>query len=118
MTKQGMMSYREEMRRIMRTEGLKGFRRGWLAMNIRDGPTYGIYFYCFGIYKRVLQVDEIQKDPKHSNLDLAWRQFLSGGTAGCTSWFLMYPMDVIKTKIQSYPGKGNPSFTRIVRELY
>src|ERR1700761_8671424 len=33
----------------------------------------------------------------------AWKVLLAGGIAGCISWATIFPLDVIKTRIQSQP---------------
>ena len=44
MRKDSNISYRYEVMNILKTEGVRGFTRGWLAMILRDGPGFGFYF--------------------------------------------------------------------------
>jgi solute carrier family 25 carnitine/acylcarnitine transporter 20/29 len=37
---------------------------------------------------------------------------VAGGTAGVFSWITSYPFDVVKTRIQSLPLKGQPGFDK------
>ena len=41
---------------------------------------------------------------------LAFEKFICGGMAGCATWFVCYPMDTIKTKMQTYEGIDRLSF--------
>jgi len=45
------MSYREEISKIYKTEGLFGFTRGYTAMLCRDSPGFGVYFCLFECFK-------------------------------------------------------------------
>ena len=43
---------------------------------------------------------------------------LSGSTAGCTAWAVAYPMDTIKTLVQTHPdGLRQPPWYTLVREV-
>jgi hypothetical protein len=61
--KENRMSYRHEIRRIMNSEGLFGFTRGYTAMYLRDAPGFALYFCLFDIMKRKLGVPT-NEDPK------------------------------------------------------
>jgi solute carrier family 25 carnitine/acylcarnitine transporter 20/29 len=67
----------------------KKIYRGFGITCIRESIGSGIYFYSY--YK----LKQMQYFKGEMNI------FLSGGIAGCLSWFLTYPFDVIKTRIQS-----------------
>ena len=74
-------------------------------MLLRDGPGFGIYFMGFEMVKRKLGVSEKDKvDFKYYGMtegQVAFRKFMSGGTAGCLTWTIAYPADVIKTRLQT-----------------
>lgn len=53
------MRYREEVRRIFRSEGLHGFSVGYKPMLIRDLMSFGFYFLFYDILKRVFQLDQV-----------------------------------------------------------
>ena len=55
------MSYRKEIARIYKVEGLKGFFRGYQGMFIRDTPGFGIYFSSYEMFKRYWGVSERDK---------------------------------------------------------
>jgi len=43
---------------------------------------------------------------------------MAGGTAGCLSWLVSYPMDVIKTYIQVSGEKKAPTIRDVIRSQY
>ena len=93
------MKYRQYIPIIIKNEGYRGLYRGFTANFLRDVPSWGVYFcsYDFSKEKLSLMSDKIF----HENLHPDRRRYLitnlSGGIAGCVSWFMCYPLDVIKT---------------------
>jgi hypothetical protein len=76
---------------IYKHNGLKGLYQGGLITMIRDAPSYGIYFWAYEGMKRLLQVE---------SGDDAWKLLLAGGIAGTVSWGSIYPIDVVKSRLQ------------------
>ncbi|SAM03022.1 hypothetical protein [Absidia glauca] len=88
-----------------------GFRGGWSTL-MRDAPSYGVYFWAYEGMKRMLV------DP--SNPSAAWPLLLAGGMAGTLSWASIYPLDVIKSRLQMQqpsplPGATTPLLTALDR---
>jgi solute carrier family 25 (mitochondrial carnitine/acylcarnitine transporter), member 20/29 len=114
------MSYREEIQKIYETEGFKGFTRGWAGMFLRDAPGFGLYFCLFEAFKRGLDLPRRESDPHHNGIDIGMRKFVAGGTAGVLTWFFAYPMDTIKSKMQTHEGPDRlrirDVLPRIIRE--
>ena len=52
-----------------------------------------------------------------SSFEIGLRKFISGGTAGCLTWFTCYPMDTVKTKMQIHDGKGRLKLTHVLYEI-
>jgi solute carrier family 25 carnitine/acylcarnitine transporter 20/29 len=65
------------------------YQGGWITM-IRDAPSYGIYFWVYEGTKRLLDTQS----------DDAWKLLLAGGLAGTISWASIYPIDVVKSRLQ------------------
>ena len=85
------------LRTFYKTDGLRaGFYRGFSMTLIRDCPGYGIYFYSYVYFCDMLT-------PKH-HIDRhtigPMQLLMAGGLCGMLSWGIIYPLDVIKTRIQ------------------
>lgn len=72
------------------------YQGGWITV-IRDAPSYGIYFWVYEGMKRILELDQAQNSSDTSN---AWKLLVAGGMAGAISWSSIYPLDVIKSRLQ------------------
>ena len=87
------------MTKVYNVEGIKGYYRGFWVTFIRDVPSWGVYFYSYEVFKKLIN-RSLSKDngstPHQSNLMV---MSLSGGLAGIASWLVSYPFDVIKTDI-------------------
>jgi len=82
-------------RKIIRTEGgSRALYRGLVATVARDAPAFATYFSC---YELILSLTKTSSSHPPSTLNL----LLSGGTAGAMSWLVVYPLDVIKSRIQA-----------------
>lgn len=57
---------------------------------LREGPGFGSYFLCYELLTRNESSESISTP----------HMLLAGGTAGAVSWFLAYPIDVIKSRMQ------------------
>ncbi len=93
---------------------MKGFTRGWTGMFLRDAPGFGLYFCLFELFKRGLDVPKKEADPNSNSFEIGWRKFLAGGTAGIFSWFFAYPMDTVKSKMQTYEGVERLKITKVI----
>ena len=71
--------------------------KGLNATTLREVIALGIYF---GGYEAVVR----EFDKRLGNgkqLDTPLRSFFAGGIAGCMSWIITYPIDYVKTVLQS-----------------
>jgi hypothetical protein len=82
---------------------VKNIYAGWTSTIFREIPGYGIYFYIYDLQKRKL------KEPKY------YQSFFMGGIAGATSWFFIYPIDIVKTKKQN---DVNLNYVKIIKKIY
>lgn len=78
--------------------GIRGFYRGLLATVYRQFPSFVIYFGSYDIIKSTLLQQQQQQLFQQQTL-LA--SIIAGGIAGSLSWAIIYPLDLIKTRIQS-----------------
>ncbi|KAI9491065.1 mitochondrial carrier domain-containing protein [Zychaea mexicana] len=80
------------VRETLARDGLRGlYQGGWITI-IRDAPSYGIYFWVYEGMKRLWETDASKSN--------AWQLLLAGGTAGVVSWSSIYPIDVVKSRLQ------------------
>ncbi|XP_073290697.1 mitochondrial arginine transporter BAC2-like [Primulina huaijiensis] len=101
---------------IFKTEGWRGLYRGLTITVLRDAPAHGVYFLTYE-YMR----EQLHPGCRKNGQEPFGTMLLAGGLAGVASWIGSYPLDVIKTRIQSqslplrYSGIID-CFTRIVRD--
>ena len=81
--------------RVMRQGGVLSLWRGLGVTLLRDSPSYGVYFW---VYDRTVAALRAQSSLPEASVD-----FAAGGVAGQVSWFVCYPADVIKTRVQGAP---------------
>lgn len=87
-------------KQIIKEEGVKGLFRGMIVTAIREVPSYGFYFLSYRYSKE--QLFQYFESKKMTNsLDLS--SIIAGGIAGSISWGVIYPVDVIKSIIQTSP---------------
>ncbi|KAE8386874.1 mitochondrial carrier domain-containing protein [Aspergillus alliaceus] len=80
---------------IVRTLGWRGFYFGGGITCARDSIGYGFYFWTYEYCKRLLA----SKDDDTQNI--AMKVLLCGGVAGVATWASVYPLDMIKTRLQA-----------------
>ena len=78
-------------REIFTSSGINGFFRGGGITAARDAIGYGFYFWSYEVLKRNLAEKQV-----HENVNV----LISGGIAGMVTWLSIYPLDVIKTRVQ------------------
>lgn len=81
---------------ITKAHGLSGLYRGLLATIARQVPGFVIYFGAYDCIKK-----QCSNRLGKSNDWLG--SILAGGTAGSLSWAAIYPIDLVKSRIQSLP---------------
>jgi len=81
------------IKQIYTEEGLGGFTRGLGATILREVPSMALYFGLYTSLKQLLT-------PSNGHIPV-WGQILAGGTAGAMSWASIYPIDVVKTRLQT-----------------
>ena len=80
------------LRNTIHTEGgVRALYRGYWATVARDAPAFAVYFSCYEL---------LLKFSKNSNPSTLLLLF-AGGTAGAASWLAIYPLDVIKSRLQA-----------------
>jgi solute carrier family 25 carnitine/acylcarnitine transporter 20/29 len=71
----------------------------------RESPGYGVYFVTYDYLNN-----------NHNKEKSLTKNFIFGGITGFTSWLVIYPTDLIKTKIQNI--NNTQSLTQIIKSVY
>ncbi|KAH6565057.1 hypothetical protein BASA50_009947 [Batrachochytrium salamandrivorans] len=83
------------LRKIITTGGIRGLYKGLGTTIVRETPSYGAYFASYELMTRlVLPKDADPTEPSA-------RLLFAGGMAGVVGWLSTYPVDVVKTRLQS-----------------
>ncbi len=84
--------YKTVIREIYRTDGMRGFYRGFWPHFWRDVPTFGAYFLSYDIYQKILlRGADPKKAMEEKSLKVFMIKLLAGGLAGMTNWGFAYP---------------------------
>ncbi|CAD6503002.1 BgTH12-02675 [Blumeria graminis f. sp. triticale] len=89
---------------VFRSEGLRSLYLGGKVTALRDSIGYGVYFSTYEFATRYASSFSYQKDL----FEEVTKVLLCGGLAGTLSWACVFPLDVIKTRLQTQPPKWIP----------
>ncbi|KAK4240731.1 mitochondrial carrier domain-containing protein [Achaetomium macrosporum] len=91
---------------VLRTEGIRGLYFGGTVTAVRDSVGYGFYFWGYELCSRWMR-DLVPAGGTGIMDTEAARVLLCGGLAGIITWASIFPLDVIKTKVQAQVlGRG------------
>jgi solute carrier family 25 carnitine/acylcarnitine transporter 20/29 len=102
------------VRQLYKEGGIRSVFRGSAMTLARDGPGSAAYFAAYEYIKRKLT----PKD-EHGNVTGALSMpavLAAGGAAGIAMWIPVFPVDTIKSRLQSAPGK--PTIGGTIRSVY
>ena len=91
---------------IFRTEGLRGLYYGGVVTALRDSIGYGFYFWSYELSSRFM-VSRMKNGGMDSNSQEATKVLLCGGLAGVVTWASIFPLDVVKTRLQMQVSTGS-----------
>ncbi|KAA8909804.1 solute carrier family 25 protein [Sphaerosporella brunnea] len=85
------------MRALLKSHGVRGLYIGGGVTAVRDAVGYGFYFATYEGAKPLFSAPEGQA-----------AILVAGGVAGCATWASIYPLDVVKTRVQTQvlPERG------------
>ncbi len=86
-------------KKIWRIEGTRGLYFGGLVTALRDSIGYGFYFWAYELANQNWPLPDENK--RLSIAEEAPRVMLCGGLAGIVTWASVFPLDVIKTRLQT-----------------
>lgn len=85
-------------------EGVKGLYFGGVVTALRDSVGYGFYFWSYELSTRVLERQFRGNGKEGGGMGMgqeAAKVLLCGGLAGVVTWASIFPLDVIKTRVQT-----------------
>jgi len=83
---------------ILRTEGIRGLYLGGVVTALRDSIGYGFYFWSYELSTRFMMS---KMRERRSDTQEAAKALLCGGLAGVITWASIFPLDLIKTRVQT-----------------
>lgn len=110
--------------KIYRSSGIRGIFQGHTMIMIRDGLGFGAYFLVYEALVQKAIRHKIATGSENCTRDSleAWKLVLFGGAAGAAFWSMVFPVDVIKSKIQtdSYIAKERkyPQIAGCIRSVW
>ncbi|KAE9610184.1 putative mitochondrial carrier protein [Lupinus albus] len=102
--------------KIWKQDGLLGFFRGNGLNVVKVAPESAIKFYAYEMLKNV--IGEAQGN-NSADIGTAGRLF-AGGMAGAVAQMAIYPMDLIKTRLQTCASEGGrvPKLSRLTKDIW
>ncbi|KAI5951162.1 YMC1 [Candida jiufengensis] len=107
------------IKRIYNTQGLGGIYRGFNITLLREFQAYGVWFLTYEtLIQNIIKYHNFKSRDQISTPEL----LASGALAGNALWLSSYPLDVIKSNIQSdgfdSASKFNGSILKATRYIY
>jgi solute carrier family 25 carnitine/acylcarnitine transporter 20/29 len=101
-------------KQLYKEGGIRSVYRGTFMTLARDAPGSAAYFAAYEIVKRRLTPkDPVTGLPGQLSLPAV---MAAGATAGVAMWLPVFPVDTIKSRLQSMPG--NPTIGGVVSSLW
>ncbi|KAJ9621692.1 carnitine transporter [Taxawa tesnikishii (nom. ined.)] len=101
------------VRQLYKEGGIRSVFRGSAMTLARDGPGSAAYFATYEIVKRRLTPKDENGKPGELSLTAVMG---AGAAAGVAMWIPVFPVDTIKSRLQS--AEGRPTISGVVKELY
>lgn len=96
------------VKHLYKEGGFKSVFKGSVATFARDGPGSALYFATYEYFKK-------QLTPEGSTMSLTAISF-AGGMAGVAMWIPVFPIDTIKSNLQS--STTNQSISQVTKGIY
>lgn len=98
----------DTVKHILRTEGIKGLNKGMTVTIYREAPAYGVYFGLFDwTCQRLVKKGYVRELGPGVVC-------LMGGISGTVAWVVTYPLDVVKSRLQTDGVDGDRQYKGIV----
>ncbi|KAF7840212.1 calcium-binding mitochondrial carrier protein SCaMC-2-B-like [Senna tora] len=102
------------VKKIWKQDGLLGFFRGNGLNVVKVAPESAIKFYTYEMLKNVI------RDAQGTSEIGTFGRLLAGGMAGGIAQTAIYPMDLVKTRLQTCASEGGrvPKLTTLTRDIW
>ncbi|OBZ70977.1 putative mitochondrial carrier C4G9.20c [Grifola frondosa] len=87
----------DAMKQIFSSHGIAGIYKGQVVTLWREALGYGVYFMA---YEKLMQYEVKKKDIRRDQISAA-NAVLFGAAAGYVLWAVIYPIDMIKSRMQT-----------------
>ncbi|KAI9811097.1 MAG: carnitine transporter [Pycnora praestabilis] len=101
------------VRQLYKEGGIRSVFRGSAMTLARDGPGSAAYFATYEYIKRQMTPKDANGNPGPLSLTAV---MTAGGAAGVAMWIPVFPIDTIKSRLQS--AEGRPTIGGVIRGLY
>ncbi|MCJ1364842.1 carnitine transporter [Acarospora aff. strigata] len=101
------------VRQLYKEGGIRSVFRGSAMTLARDGPGSAAYFATYEYLKRRLTPKDANGNPGPLSLTAV---MAAGGAAGVAMWIPVFPVDTIKSRLQS--AEGRPTIGGTIRGVY
>ena len=102
------------VRQLYKEGGIRSVYRGSAMTLARDGPGSATYFATYEYVKRKMTPKDVNGNPS-GELSLT-AVMTAGGAAGVAMWIPVFPVDTIKSRLQS--AEGRPTIGGTIRGIY
>ena len=102
------------VRQLYKEGGFRSVFRGSAITLARDGPGGAVYFATYEIVKRRLSPKDANGNPS-GELSIS-AVLTAGGAAGVAMWIPVFPIDTIKSRLQS--AEGRPTMGGTISGIY
>ena len=102
------------VRQLYKEGGIRSVFRGSAMTLARDGPGSALYFAVYESTKRYLSPKDAEGNAT-GELSLP-AVMAAGGAAGVAMWIPVFPVDTIKSRLQS--AEGRPTISGVVKEVF
>jgi ornithine carrier protein len=101
------------MKNIIKYDGFSGIFKGQLATSLRDSIGYALFFGVYANYDNY----KYYFDTYYKNNELL-HKFTKGILCGMALWGISYPIDVVKTNIQSCLLSKKYSYLQCIHDIH
>ena len=102
------------VRQLYKEGGIRSVFRGSAMTLARDGPGSAAYFATYEYIKRKMTPKDTMGNPS-GDLSLT-AVMTAGGAAGVAMWIPVFPIDTIKSRLQS--AEGRPTIGGVMNGVY